>query len=146
MSVAATITAFQTLHAGITGVTSAPEKLPATLDKDRLPLVFTWPGQTMQGEGWKAGGGWYIHRRQYVVRCYVALVSQKNTGIDDGYQEVVPLLQRFGEAYMGNVNLSGAVAHIGENISDSGASILVYAGTEYHGFEYRVEVAEKVTL
>jgi hypothetical protein len=146
MSVAATITAFQTLHAAITGVTSAPGKLPATLDKDRLPLVFTWPGPTVQGEGWKAGGGWYIHRRLYVVRCYVALVSQKNTGIDDGYQDVVPLLQRFGEAYMGNVNLSGAVAHIGENISDSGASILVYAGTEYHGFEYRVEVAEKVTI
>tara|TARA_R110000868_G_scaffold117128_3_gene311399 strand:+ start:3027 stop:3467 length:441 start_codon:yes stop_codon:yes gene_type:complete len=146
MSIAATITAFQSLHAAVSGVSSAPEKLPATLDKNRLPLVFTWPGPTVQGDGWKPATGWYIHRRLYVIRCYVALVSQQNTGIDDGYQTVVPLLQAFGEAYMGNVNLSGAVAHIGESISDSGASILVYAGTEYHGFEFRIEVSEKVVL
>jgi len=146
MSIATTITAFQTLHSSITSVLSAPEKLPAALDKQRLPLVFTWPGPTVEGNGWKPMGGWYIHRRLYVVRCYVAPVSVKNVGIDDGYQEVVPLLQSFGVAYMGDVTLAGAVAHIGESISDSGASILVYAGTEYHGFEFRIEVAEKVTL
>lgn len=142
MSIATTITAFQSLHASITGVTSAPEKLPATLDANRLPLVFTWPGPTAV-DGWEMQEGWSFAQRTYVVRCYVALVSRKNTGIDDGYQEVIPLLQKFGVAYTSNPRLSGAIGLM-DSVTDSGASILDYAGTEYHGFEFRMNVAEKI--
>jgi hypothetical protein len=145
MSIATTLTAIQTMHAGISGVTSAPLALPVTIDARRLPLVFVWPGPTSV-DGWQAMAGWYKHVRTYIVRCYVAEVSEVDEQVDTGYQAALPLLQRFGEAYMtpANQNLTGAVAHLGPPITDSGIGVLEYGATFYHGFEYRLTVTEKV--
>jgi hypothetical protein len=147
MTVATTITAYQTLHATITGVKSAPTKMPQALNTADLPLAFAWPGPTIEQTGWQPYAGWYSVRRYYIVRCYVKPIAQ-GSGFDDGYQEAIALLQRFGDAYMDNANLSGAVAHIGPQISDSGVrgdfQWVAGSDTNYHGFEFRIETVEKV--
>ena len=147
MTISATITAYQTLHAAITGVTSAPTAMPMSLNTSDLPLAFTWPGPTIEQRGWTPYGGWYEHRRFYIVRCYVKPIAQ-GTGFDDGYQTALTLLQRFGTAYMGDANLSGAVMSIGPQIYDSGVrgDFQWVAGSDvyYHGFEFRIETVEKV--
>lgn len=145
MTIQTTITALQELHAEITGITSAPTELPVTIDSRRLPLVFSWPGPTAP-DGWQPMAGWYRVQRTYIVRCYAAEVAADgSTQNDTGYQAAALLLQRFGDAYVANANLEGAVAHLGP-ILDSGAAILEYGGKDYHGFEYRVDITEKVTL
>ena len=145
MTISTTVAAFQTLHATITGVASAPTAMPQSLTTARLPLVFTWPGPTSLG-GWKPSAGWYIHSRIYIVRCYIKPISQ-GSGFDDGYQTALDLLQRFGEAYVANQNLNGAVAHLGPDINDGGVrgDLQWVAGSDvyYTGFEFRIEVAEK---
>lgn len=146
MTIQTTVSALQSLHAGITGVTSAPVALPITIDPRRLPLVFSWPGPTAP-DGWAGNAGdWYRVRRTYVVRCYVAEVTADGSTQDDaGYQAASLLLQRFGVAYMEDPNIGGAVAHIGP-VLDSGVAILDYGGKDYHGFEFRLDITEKVAL
>jgi hypothetical protein len=148
MTIATTVAAFQSLHGSIAGVNSAPTAMPQSLQAMRLPFVFTWPGPTGIGRGWKPAAGWYIHNRIYIVRCYAKPLTQ-GSGFDDGYQIAVDLLQKFGEAYVTNQTLSGAVAHLGPEISDSGVrgDMQWVAGSEiyYTGFEFRIEVAEKTS-
>ena len=148
MTIAATVAAYQTIHAAITGIKSAPTSMPQSLNSSDLPFAFTWPGPTIEQGGWNPSAGWYTHRRFYIVRCYVKPIAQ-GAGFDDGYQAAITLLQRFGDAYMGNQNLTGAVAHIGPQIYDTGVrgDFQWVAGSDvfYHGFEFRIETVEKVT-
>lgn len=146
MTIQTTVSALQSLHSAITGVTSAPTALPITIDARRLPLVFSWPGPTSPA-GWASSAGqWYRTERTYIIRCYVAEVTADGSTQDDaGYQAAALLLQRFGVAYMGDPNLDGAVAHLGA-ILDSGVAILDYGGKDYHGFEFRLDITEKVSL
>lgn len=150
MTIAATIAAFQSLHATIEGVNSAPVEMPVFINAVELPLVFTFPGATLEDEGWAASAGqWYTHRRYYIVRCYVRLLGT-GRGVDEGFQETIALLHRFGVAYMRNPNLSNAVAHLGPQISDSGWRGDFRWGDDesafYHGFQFQVAVSEKVSL
>ena len=143
MTVATTLAAFNTLHDSISGVSVAiaPPSVPSV----RLPVAVTIPAESE----------WNMHasalRRQaraYLVRVYVAPVSQ-GRGNDEGWTKCVALLEAFGQAYMANRTLSGAVDQIGADdtrITDSGIVILEHAGTLYHGFEYRVSVIEKVSV
>lgn len=150
MSVATTVAAFQALHATITGITSAPTEMPVRLNAVDLPLVFTFPGPSVEDKGWSGAAGAFIeHRRIYNVRCYVRLLGTGD-GVDEGYQETIALLQRFGEAYIGDMNLTGAVSHLGPGITDSGWRADFRWGDEesayYHGFQFQIEVVEKGTL
>jgi hypothetical protein len=145
VTVANTLAAFKTLHGAISGVSDAPAGVLASLQSAHLPLVQTIPGEAV----------WNLHatalRRQsrvYLVRVYVAPVAQ-GRGLDEGWSKCVPLLEAFGNAYVANPNLSGAVDQIGWSdtpITDSGITVLEHNGTYYHGFEYRVPVIEKVSI
>lgn len=145
MTVATVLAAFKTLHASITGVTTAPAGVLASLASVRLPIVQTIPSESV----------WNLHasalRRQervYIVRVYVAPMSH-GKGLDEGWTRCVPLLEAFGQAYIANPDLSGAVDQIGwddNRITDSGITVLEHNQTLYHGFEYRVPVIEKVSL
>jgi hypothetical protein len=149
MTIASTVAAFQALHGSIAGVNSAPTAMPQSLQAMRLPFVFTWPGPTYDADGWQSQpGGWYTHRRIYIVRCYVKPIAQGN-GFDDGYQIALGLLQKFGEAYMGadGVMLGGALEYIGPSVNDTGVrgDMQWVAGSDvyYTGFEFRIETKEK---
>jgi hypothetical protein len=149
MTIATTVTAFQALHATITGIVSAPTAMPQAIDTAELPLVFTWPGPTYEADGWQSQPGlWYTHRRVYIVRCYVKPIAQ-GRGFDDGYQTALTLLQAFGTAYMSaaGVALGGALEYIGPSVNDSGVrgDMQWVAGSDvyYTGFEFRIETKEK---
>jgi len=143
MTVATTLAALNTLHDAIAGVSvaTAPPSVPSV----RLPVAVTIPAEAE----------WNMHaigmRRQarvYLVRVYVAAVSQ-GRGNDEGWSKCVPLLEAFGQAYLADRTLGGAVDQIGADdtrITDSGIVTLEHQGALYHGFEYRVPVIEKVTL
>jgi len=149
MTVAATVTALQTLHATITGVSSAPTVMPASLNNAELPVCLTFPGEG----GWKHNsmdGAMLQQRRRYVVKVYVAPIPL-GQGLDEGYQLSLPMLQAFGEKYMGVTTLSGAIAHLGTLESgllatDLGVGIIPFAGIDYHGFTYFVDIIEKTAV
>ena len=150
MSVATTLAALQTLHATLSGVTSAPTDYPAALNTSTLPIVLTWPGPA---EWKRAALGLNRQARDYHVKVYVGPVAS-GQGNNQVTQTAITLLNAFGLAYIldANVTLSGAVDHIGGDgkgnpapVADSGITELEYAGVRYHGFEFRVPVVEKTT-
>ena len=148
MSISTVIDAVQTIHGNITGITSAPTALPGALNTSELPFVFTWPGPA---EWNKYSSTTANHIRTYIVRVYVWPVAQ-GEGVDEGYQDCLPLLQAFGEEYLSDITLGGAVEHIGTGTalepptcSDTGVTVLDYAGIDYHGFEFTFMAKEQVT-
>jgi len=138
MTVQATVAAFQALHRAIAGVTSAPAALPGSANETDLPLVITKPAEatwSQQAVGLKR------QERAYLVYCLVAPVALGDAP-DTGFQACLPLLQAFGEAYLNDLSLGGAVDHLGE-VADGGVEVLTFAGVHYHGFIYRVTAVEK---
>lgn len=148
MSTATVVTAFQTLHSGITGVKSAPTELPGSLSTAALPLVFTWPGETVD-PGWQPGAsGDYIVFRTYVIRCYVKPLQQ-GSGFDEGYQLALTLFDRFGAAYMANPQIDAnenITLHTNKRDSGVHGRMQWGIGTEtfYHGFMFMLDVKENV--
>ena len=70
MTVSATITALQTLHAAISGINSAPTVVPSNVDQVTLPAALVWPADAewqMQAIGLKR------QERTYIVRVLNAL-------------------------------------------------------------------------
>lgn len=138
MSVLATVAAFQALHETITGVATAPDKLPATITMENCPLVFTFVGPC---EWQESSVGLKAQDREYIIRCFVAPVAQ-GEGLDENYQKAIPLIEAFGLAYLDNKRLSGAVEQM-PSIYDEGIGQIIWQGHAYHGFVYRVTVREK---
>ena len=143
MTVATTIAALQTIHLTITGVNSAPTKMPGNLDQVKKPTVIVIPREAT----WNTAAIDQLRRqsRVYEVRCYVQPVSQGLTGPDDGYQKAVPLLERFGQKYLADITLGHTVDTI-TALSDSGVLSgegLVWAEVGWWGFIYRITVVEK---
>lgn len=145
MSVSATVTALQTLHATISGVKSAPAHMPSNLNTTLLPIALVWPGEAE----WRlAAMGLKRQERTYIVRVFVQPVAQNVAGPDAGYDACVTLLELFGQAYQDNLTLAGAVDQIAA-VRDSGISggamELTWSGVPYWGFVYRVTVVEKTS-
>lgn len=141
LAIVNTLAALQELHAGITGIATAPTTLKGYYDTARLPLVWAHPGPTPPGGGWLASPGLHHYNRVYYVDCFVMPEGQ-GAGLDEGYQLCVTLLQRFGLAYLADPNLSGQIAHF-VTIEDSGVTLLNRAGVQYHGFRFTLTVREK---
>jgi hypothetical protein len=142
MSVSSVVTALQTLHSGISGVKAAPTALSGYYDTAKLPLVWTHPGPTPAGGGWAQSADLRLYDRIYIVRCLVMPEGQ-GRGTDEGYQAALALIQKFGDAYLANPNLSGQIAHF-VRIEDTGVAMLDQGQVKYHGFEFRLTVREKV--
>jgi hypothetical protein len=138
MSISTVIAALQSKHRGITGIASAPTAMPASINTAAMPIVLCWPGPaTWDGISFDASQ----QTRTYIVRVYVQPVGQ-GQGVDEGYQDILPLLQAFGAAYMADPYLSNTVFVI-DSVSDAGLDgTLMFAGVEYRGFEFRINVVE----
>ena len=145
MSVAATVTALQTLHATVAGIKSAPTQMPSSLNTAELPMALVWPGEAT----WQlAAMGLKRQERVYIVRVFARPVAQDIPGPDAGYDDCVALLEAFGQAYQSNLTLAGAVDNISA-VRDSGISggamELLWGNISYWGFVYRVTVVEKTS-
>jgi hypothetical protein len=145
MTIAATITALQTLHLTLTtsGVKTAPTTMPSNLNTATMPIVLVWPGEA----DWRAQAvGLKRQQREYIVRCFVAPVAQDLAGPVNHYATCNTLLEAFGRAYLADVSLGNKVDSIA-TIVDSGVSggtfDLTWAGVSYWGFVFRLGIVEK---
>ena len=155
MTIRTAVEALQAINANITGVASAPVVYPGSLNTASLPLVIVWPGPA---EVALEGFGFNMTQRIYRVTCYVK-ASQQGRGIDEGWQQVITLLQRFHTAYLDStknpiVNDDTYKASIRNStetpITDTGLELFAYpppaTGIEgiphYYGFEMLVPVKE----
>lgn len=137
MSTSAVISALQTRHAALSGVTSAPTALPASLKSVELPCALVFLGDGTHS--FKRMGDTNVDRT-YIVRCYVSPVAQ-GQGPDDGYQAVISLIDVFTASYDGDRNV-GTTARIGVPYRDSGHMIQAFSGVDYHTFEFMLPIRE----
>lgn len=139
MSVSSVISALQAQHATLTGITSAPTRIPASLNTALLPIVITLPAS---GTWAHAAIGLNRQDRSYKVRLYVAPVAQ-GEGVDEGYQDTITLIQTLGASYVDWPTWVGTSFEQLREISDSGHIVMSYAGTAFHGCEFTLSIAEK---
>lgn len=134
------IEAIQAVNATIAGVKTAPTAMPASLNAADLPCALVFVGDFI---GTQQAIGMSRCNETFLVRVYVRPIAQ-GQGIDQGYQEMLVLLQAFIDKYH-TQQQGGMFGDKVENIGDfSGSAMpLMFAGTLYHGFEIRLEVVEK---
>lgn len=138
MSISTVVTALQTRHTGLSGVTLAPATLPASISPVMLPLAITIPGEAT----WQRArlGAPAVQTRQYIVRVYVAAVNS-GAGLDEGFTKATALLETFGDSYASS-RTTGTGYAIDAPFTDTGHVILLWGENQYHGFEFRLTVRE----
>ena len=149
MSVAATVAGIQTINAAITGVTSAPTTLPASINTAMLPCAITMPGPC---EWANQSAGWGYQFRTYVVTFYVLPIAQ-GIPADQGYQAAEALIQSVGDKYMEDTTFGGVVNTVRLDygqppITDGGVRGDLQYGTEgesYWGFVFQIVTKESET-
>lgn len=138
MAISTVITALQTRHGALTGVTSAPTTYPASLPSGMLPIVVVLPSECEWTR--QRMGGPVLQERTYLVRCYVTPVAQ-GQGVDQGYAAAIALLETFGDSYRGSV-ATGSGYVLLMPFTDSGHQVLAWGEALYHGFEFKLRVRE----
>jgi len=140
-SFATVISAIQTVNAAITGVTSAPTTVPASLNTADLPCAITTVGSL---RGYQQAVGMPRVDVTYEVRVYVAPVAQ-GEGVDEKYQDMLTLLKRFMDAYHTQQKAGGFFSDNVEQFHEFSADAypLTFADTLYHGFTIRLTVVQK---
>jgi hypothetical protein len=145
MSITATIAAFQTRHAAIAGVTTAPTIYPSGINAADLPLMLT---DALKGKTeWEThGGDAALETRGYRVRFF-CLPTGLGAGIDQGKQQAISVLDAVLASYRTNPTLSSTVAiRIEVGVEDTGPRAdMQYTDpeTRYWGFELVVPVEER---
>lgn len=143
MDLGATYEALQNVHAAITGIKTAPYDRPAALQTAQLPCVLTW----------LAPGEWNIYShghqgmlREWIARCYYLPFGQ-GPWLAPAH-DMLDLLALFPRAYFSdtNIRLGGVVDHIQSCRDNGDDGLLVYNGTLYYGFEFRVKILERGTI
>lgn len=151
MSIAAIIQAFQTRHAAISGVTSAPIQYPTGINTTDLPLILTDAGRGRTE--WESHGGDYTREvRVYRVRCF-CLPGGLGEGIDQGKQQAITILDALLANYRSNpvltttaailIEARGMHAHGVEDTGVVGTMKYTDPETQYYGFELSVSVEER---
>ncbi len=138
MAVSTVIAALQARHALLMGVTSAPTAMPASLASSMLPIAVVIPGEAEWTK--KTMGRPAVQTRTYHVRVYVAPVAQ-GQGLDEGFSAATALLETFGDSYAATQAM-GTGYRLEFPFADSGHQIMQWGEAAYHGFEFRLRVAE----
>lgn len=144
--------AFQRLHVGIEGVTTAPTKYPGSISTSELPMVLTFPSQAVTNmETFRPHNRFSNKRvslRDYSIRLFIEPVGQDI--YDNVMQTGITMLQRFLDTYYDNFVLGDNLAQIRE-VRDSGVITggdlvgergLFYAGIAYTGIIFEINVEE----
>lgn len=144
MTIAADILELQAINVSVTGITSAPTSYPAALNTADLPCVICWPGPAT----WSRPSLGDLQRmdRTYLIRVYVEALGQNQW--DTAIQDCITLLDAFGRKYIDKAADSTVSLHIQAReggVRDNGVQVLTYAGTDFHGFEFQVDVHTKVS-
>lgn len=147
MDVSAVLVKLQGLHAGISGVTSAPTEMPGAINTADLPLVLSYPGQGKHNKPWDTGKR---VDRNFVVRLYVKPLGQ-GAGVDEGFQECLPFFDRFSDVYQAITNRIVDDRTWHEMIIETDSGVLATmrlhgasAGQEYWGITFNLRIWKKV--
>jgi hypothetical protein len=100
------VTALQTINASITGVKRAPTDYPSALRSADLPMALVYPMQCEHGVSAVQRGR---EARTWVVSLYVQPISQ-GTGVDEGFDNTVVFIDRFGDEYRRTANQKAGTA------------------------------------
>lgn len=147
MSIANTITQLQMLHRTITGIVTAPDAYPGSINTADLPLVIVWPKRAIS-RPLTARALTVRSERIYSVRVFMEAIGQDN--YDTPVQNGIVMLNRFLTAYFQNTTLADGYTQIVQ-VEDSGLTAggdlvatasLVYAGNFYKGFVCDITVIE----
>lgn len=135
------IAAIQDVNVTIAGVKAAPTVMPAALNTADLPCALVFVGDFV---GTQQAIGMSRCNETFIVRVYVRPIAQ-GQGVDQGYQEMLELLQAFIDKYHEQQQTGGMFGGLAEQVRDfsGNAAPLMFAGTLYHGFEIRLEVVQK---
>jgi hypothetical protein len=122
------------VQAGIAGVKTTFATAPAKLNKMDLPAFVNFTGEASYRA---AGYGRPGVRRTFLMRLYVAPIAHGLPG------EVESLVEPFFERVM---TAFAAAPALGESLAtltgDGGVAVFEYAGGEYLGVEFRLEVED----
>jgi len=137
MTIATVRAAFQTFLGSVTGIVSAPARMPASINTADLPIALTHagPGRWMQGSI-----GQKQQIRNMIVNVYVQPVAQ-NVPVEQGYAACEPILEAIGDALLDDPTLSDVVStlQVQENeMTDGGIVVLVYGDVPYHGVQLTI--------
>jgi hypothetical protein len=140
MSLATTIAALQAFNLAVPGVNTASTSLQASVNAADLPMIIVAPGPATFSE--QAMG---LPRRdcQYELLVLIAPIALGRSA-DDGYQASLVLMEALDQAYMAaqSTTLDGAVEHVSSWRRDK-LYVLTFAGVDYHGTTYYIDVVEK---
>ena len=139
MTLLMTYAKIQEIAAAIDGINSAPTVMPGSLTGEHLPIALCFPGPAE----WKEQAvGFFRQDRTMYLRVFVRPIATGD-GPDEGFQEVLPLLQVVGDTFNRNMSLDNTVDHI-QAIFDGGVrGDMDFAGVAYHGFELSFQVTIK---
>jgi hypothetical protein len=117
--------------------------MPGSLISADLPIALTYPGTVV----WKTQAiGYRRSEVDWLLRVYVRAIGT-GKGIDEGFQETIPLIDSVGQTIWANLTLDDTVDQILENtIQCSGVMVIPFAGVEFHAFEYRFTTVEKTEV
>jgi hypothetical protein len=146
MAIIATRTILQALHARIPGIVSAPTVYPVKLNAADLPCVLVFPSAGRWSRPMASSPLFQL--RSYRVQLYVKPIVQ-GQGNDEALQLLDALMQRFGETYCNPDNLILANGQYctylrdGDgDVTDSGTTVITFAGVAYHGTQFTLNVKE----
>lgn len=146
MGTKAIVEKLQGINALVTGVRSAPVEMPGMLTTELLPCALTYPWRGPHSVPFYSGRR---TDRLYLIRLYVRPIGQ-GEGVDEGFQECLPFLDRFADEYSepGNIAPSDETWQELSLVEDGGvrADMTLHGaevGQRYWGIEVVVEVKEK---
>ena len=149
MSAKTIVAKLQGINALVTGVRSAPTEMPGQLRTEMLPCVLVYPLAAMHTVPFYAGRR---TEREYLVRVYVAPIGQ-GEGVDGGFQECLPFLDRFADEYHEAANIAVSTEEWQELtlVEDTGvrADMTLHGsgqGQLYWGVEFTVGIKEKKSV
>lgn len=124
------------VQTGITGVKKVFATAPAKLNKVDLPAFVNFTGEASYRA---AGYGRPGVRRTFLMRLYVAPLAHGLAGEVESLAE--PFFERVMAAFSAAPTLNGLEV-LARLAGDGGLTVFEYAGVEYLGVEFRLEVEE----
>ena len=139
MSLESIITRLQTIEASITGITRAYDEAPESIGSVDLPAVLNIPGE---GSLATEASGW--GRTDHTIHIQVLVTPRTDLPSDEA--KVRPFVNRFRDAFAHAEKLNdlSTVAHA--ELTAYRYGVFAYAGQEYLGVEFTLEVTEKEAI
>lgn len=143
MSITGIITAMQTRHAAISGVTTAPTTFPASIAPSELPLLLT---DLVTFEEHQEAHGEDEPATDYVFRVRGFCQSAQLGTVDQGKQAIHTLLDAVLADYRGDAGLNSTAffrTDVPGGVRGRVVNDLAYGAESYFGFEILVQIQER---